>query len=289
MTNKFSKLMAPASAALLFTSLSAGVALTAGTVGDDYVAKQRSTLAESTKGKGYGPQSPRDLGTLTGNNSRAFGSAPAHTAMNLCNIHFHENAEHKGGSFTAYAGNGNGKGAGTGFKYNGTLSAVELKPYGKKVGEGKYGDLQPGDTIEVHYVHTTAKVSPGPTLGSCLSEAIGNPQLRVETQVYVIVNDASAANFVELAKVENVGGLYQAPNIPTDTGAPIQYTGSTTGPSYNEKGSPFQVSWSVRPEIKKITIGSLDRWLSGNRFEETAAHGVRNLVTNPDLISNILN
>ena len=289
MTNKFSVLLTSVAAALFYTSASTGVALSAGTVGDDYIAKQRSALADSTKGKGYGPQSPRDLGTLKGSNSRAFGTAPAHTAMNLCNIHFHENAEHKGGSFTAYAGNGDGKGAGTGFKYNGTLSDAELKPYGKKVGEGKYGDLQPSDTIEVHYVHTTAKVSPGPTLGSCLSEAIGNPQLRVETQVYVIVNDASAANFVDLAKVEKINGLYQAPNIPKDTGAPIQYTGSTTGPSYNEKGSPFQVSWSVRPEIKKVTIGSLDQWLSGNRFEETHAHGVRNLVTNPDLISDIIN
>ncbi|MEP3629049.1 MAG: delta-class carbonic anhydrase [Hyphomicrobiales bacterium] len=289
MTNRISTLIAPATAALLFTSLSVGASLAAGSVDDGYVAKQRNTLAESTKGKGYGPQSPRDLGTLTGNNSRAFGSAPAHTAMNLCNIHFHENAEHKGGSFTAYAGNGNGKGAGTGFQYTGKLSDTELKPYGKKVGEGKYGDLQPGDTIEVHYVHTTAKVSPGPTLGSCLSEAIGNPQLRVETQVYVIVNDVNAANFVDLAKVEKINDLYQAPNIPTDTGAPIQYTGSTTGPSYNEKGSPFQVSWSVRPEIKKITIQSVDAWLGGNIFEEDHAHGVRNLVTNPDLISNILN
>lgn len=24
--------------------------------------------------------------------------------MNLCNIHFHKNAEHKGGEFTVYAG-----------------------------------------------------------------------------------------------------------------------------------------------------------------------------------------
>jgi len=41
--------------------------------------------------------------------------------MTLCDIHFHENAEHKGGEFTTYAGNGNGHGYGTGFKYNGTL------------------------------------------------------------------------------------------------------------------------------------------------------------------------
>jgi hypothetical protein len=30
--------------------------------------------------------------------------------MNLCNIHFHKNAEHKGGEFTQYAGNGDGDG-----------------------------------------------------------------------------------------------------------------------------------------------------------------------------------
>ena len=39
-------------------------------------------------------------------------------------------------------------------------------------------ELQPGDTIEVHYVYTTAQVTPGPTLGACLSDAIQNPQLR---------------------------------------------------------------------------------------------------------------
>lgn len=276
-------------AGLVLTSFIAQTASNDEVVSDDYIAKQRAALAESTRNAGFGPQSPRDLGTLSGKNERTFAAAPSYTRMNLCNIHFHENAEHKGGSFTAYAGNGNGKGAGTGFVYSGKLSETELKPYGKKVGEGKYGDLLPGDTIEVHYVHTTAKVKPGPTLASCLSESIGNPQLRVETQVYVIVNDPKAADFVELAKVEEKDGLFQAPNIPQDTGTPIQYAGSTTGPSYNEKGSPFQVSWSVRPDIKKITISSLDAWLSGNIFDETAAHGVRNLVTNPSLISSIAN
>lgn len=280
--------MLSAMAALLLTSFIASIASTDKNVPDTVIAKQRALLAESTKNAGFGPQSPRDLATLKGANGLVFAAAPPHTKMNLCNIHFHENAEHKGGTFTAYAGNGDGKGAGTGFVYSGTLSEAELKPYGKKVGEGKYGDLLPGDTIEVHYVHTTAKVKPGPTLASCLSESIGNPQLRVETQVYVIVNDPAAADFVNLAKVEEVDGLFQAPNIPTDTGTPIQYAGSTTGPSYNEKGSPFQVSWSVRPDIKKITISSLDAWLSGNIFEETAAHGVRNLVTNPDLLSDII-
>jgi len=273
-----------AAAASLFLT---GVAYSAGTVSDEVVSGQRAALAKSTKDAGFGPQSPRDIDAAAGTNPRSFNAAPASSEMNLCNIHFHENAEHKGGEFAKYAGNGDGKGAGTGFVYSGTLTDAEKTPYGNKVGEGKYGDLTPGDTIEVHYVHTTAKVTPGPTLGACLSESIGNPQLRVETQVYVIVNDDNALNFVDLTKHEVVNGLHQAVNIPNNTGTPIQYDGSTTGPGYNEKGSPFQVSWSVRPKVAKISISSLETWLKDNTFKEDHAHGVRNLVTNTRLLSRI--
>ncbi len=278
-----SSLISSAAAFMLISS----AAIAGEQVSDETIAKQRAALAKNTQGVGFGPQSPRDLGTLGGRNSREFAAAPSYKQMNLCNIHFHENAEHKGGEFTKYAGNGDGKGYGTGFKYSGTLSAEELASFDRKVGSSEHGDLAPGDTIEVHYVHTTAQVKPGPTLGSCLSEAIGNPQLRVETQVYVIVNDNSAGDFVELTKHAVVDGVHQAVNIPTDTGTPVEYDGSTTGPSYNEKGSPFQVSWSVRPKVKKISISSVDAWLKNNVFDEDHAHGVRNLVENPDLLSAI--
>lgn len=256
-------------------------------VGDDVIATQRAALAASTDGAGFGPQSPRDLDTLVGENTRSFEEAPAYAEMNLCNIHFHENAEHRGGRFTTYAGNGDGKGYGTGYKYDGELTEAELAPYETSVGSSDHGDLEPGDTIEVHYVHTSAQITPGPTLGACLSDSIMNPQLRVETQVYVLVNDDAAADFVDLAEVGMVNGYHQALNIPSDTGTPITYGGSTTGPSYNEKGSPLQVSWSVRPEVKKISISSVGAWLGNNIFDESYAHGVRNLVTNPALISNI--
>lgn len=256
-------------------------------VSDDVVAEQRAALASSTDGAGFGPQSPRDIGAAGGNNHRAFSQAPTHTQMNLCNIHFHENAEHRGGEFTSFAGNGDGHGYGTGFRYDGELSEAELAPLDRLIGESVHGNLEPGDTIEVHFVHTTAQVEPGPTLGSCLSEAIGNPQLRVETVVVVLVNDEHAMNFVDLAHVEMVDGYYQAPNVPADLGAPIQYEGSTTGPGYNESGSPFQVSWSVRPKVARVSISSVGVWLGDNIFDEDHAHGVRNLVINPDLLSPI--
>lgn len=270
-------------AASVTTAFAASDATTS--VGDDVIAAQRAALAASTDGAGFGPQSPRDISAVEGTNTRVFEAAPAYTEMNLCNIHFHENAEHKGGEFTTYAGNGDGEGYGTGFKYDGELTEAELAPYGETVGAGEHGDLVPGDTIELHYVHTTAQITPGATLGSCLSDSIMNPQLRVEAQVFVLVNDDSAADFVELMKHEVVDGFHQAVNIPTDMGEPVQYAGSTTGPSYNEKGSPLQVTWSVRPKVMKVSISSVDAWLKDNAFDEDHAHGVRNLVINPDLLS----
>ncbi|WP_300061162.1 delta-class carbonic anhydrase [uncultured Roseobacter sp.] len=273
--------------ALSVSAITTASSLSAATATDADIAAQRAALAEATKDAGFGPQSPRDLSTLEGENDRVFATAPAHTEMNLCNIHFHENAEHRGGQFTTYAGNGDGEGAGTGFRYDGTLTEAELAPYEATVGPTKYGDLQPGDTIEVHYVHTTAQVAPGPTLGSCLSEAIANPQLRVEAQVFVLVNDDSALDFTQLTAHEVVDGLHQAPAIPKDTGTPILYPGSTTGPSFNTAGSPLQVTWSVRPDVAKVSISSVEAWLADNTFDETGAHGVRNLVTNPALLAPI--
>lgn len=85
--------------------------------------------------------------------------------MNLSNIHFHKNAEHKGGEFNLYAGNGDGYSYQSGYKYSGKLTQHGIK-----------------------------------------------------------------------------NGLHQALNIPDNTGKAVQYAGSTTGPGYNEKGSPYQVS-----------------------------------------------
>ena len=180
--------------------------------------------------------------------------APPRTELNLCNIHFHASAEHKSGEFTTYAGPGDGKGAGTGYRYNGTLTATELRPVPFRVGQGKYADLKPGDTIEVHYVHSSPKVKPGPGLGSCVSPSINNPQLRVETIFAVLVNDLAAADFQNLNAIKRLNGFHHATGLPEDLGEPVTYAGSTTGPSYNEQGSPFQVTWNVRLRVLKVDI-----------------------------------
>ena len=46
--------------------------------------------------------------------------------MNLCNIHIHDGAEHRGGDFKTYAGDGDGSGFNSGYLYSGKLSEAEL-------------------------------------------------------------------------------------------------------------------------------------------------------------------
>jgi len=205
--------------------------------------------------------------------------------MNLCDIHFHVNAEHKGPGFAMFAGvEEHG-----GYRCNDTsaLTPAELADPGEAHG-GCHG-VKPGDTIEVHWVHTSCDVAPGPGLASCLSDACANPQLRVETQVFLVVNDPTALDFGAFVYGGNmVSGLHQAKTLPSGTGDPVEFLGSTTGPKYTEQAcSPMQVTWSVRPNCAKVNIASLNHWCAGNVFNENHAHGVRQLVTSKELLAPI--
>ena len=234
--------------------------------------------------EGFGPQTPRDIDGLKGTNPQIFSMAPAATDMNLCNIHFHNNAEHKAADFAIYAGAGDhGHGGGYQCKMSKSLSTAELKKPASEVCKG----LKPGDTIEVHWVHSSCQIKPGKGLSSCLSNKCPNPDLRVETQVFTLVNDKSAASFSDYAYHNNmVNGHPQAKSLPSKSGKSIDFIGSTTGPKYTEAAcSPMQVTWAVRPKCAKLNINSLGEWCKGNVFKEDHAHGVRKLVTNPKLLS----
>ncbi|MEO0828897.1 MAG: delta-class carbonic anhydrase, partial [Pseudomonadota bacterium] len=203
---------------------------------------------------GYGPQTPRDIASVAGANAQNFPIAPASNTMNLCNIHTHTNAEHKGPGFSIFAGaSDNG-----GYKCNETESLTDAELAAPE-GEPAFGGAMPGDTIEVHWVHSSCQITPGPGLGSCLSDSCANPTLRVEAQVLLVVNDDSALDINDFAYDGNiVNGLHQPKALPSDTGEPIVFLGSTTGPSYTEaKCSPLQVTWSVRPQCAKVSYSSL--------------------------------
>lgn len=235
---------------------------------------------------GFGPQTPRDIDNHAGENHRIFTPAPPASELNLCDIHFHNNAEHKAKDFSIYAGPGeHGHGGGYQCASSKHLTEAELMAPKEEVCKG----IKPGDTIEVHWVHTSCDVKPAKGLGSCLSDACANPELRVETQVFTVVNDSNAINFNDLTYDGNiVNGYHQAKALPSGTGKPVEFLGSTTGPKYTESTcSPLQVTWSVRPQCAKVDISSLAKWCQGNVFEEDHAHGVRQLVTNPALLSEI--
>ena len=235
---------------------------------------------------GYAGQTPRDIDSKVGTNPVKFSLAPDSSEMNLCNIHFHKNAEHKAKDFAIYAGDGkDGYGSGYQCGISKELTQAELKAPAGEICKG----LVPGDTIEVHWVHTSCDVEPGPGLGSCLSDACANPDLRVETQVFTLVNDSNALSFNDLTYDSNpVNGFHQAKAIPSNTGIPVEFMGSTTGPKYSEQScSPLQVTWSVRPQCAKLDINTIGKWCESNVFNEDHAHGVRKLVTDPRLLSPI--
>lgn len=236
--------------------------------------------------EGFGPQTPRDIADPRGSNTASVSFAPAAEELNLCNLHTHAQAEHKGDDFGIFAGDGEFGG----YKCNAgaDLTEAELaEPSGSA-----FHDVKPGDTIEVHWVYSSCDVEPGKGLGACLSDACANPQLRVEAQVFLLVNDPDALDFGDFSYDGTVrNGLHQAKALPENTGTPVTFIGSTTGSSFNNKVcSPLQVTWSVRPQCAKLDINSLHAWAEkGNVFEEDHPHGVRPLVTAPELLAPISN
>ena len=200
--------------------------------------------------------------------------APASTEMNLCNIPTHTNAEPKGPGFSI-ATPLDDDGKNQGYECNET---VNLTVAGLAGDHGGGHGVNPGQTIEVHWVHTTCGNAPGHSLAPWITCA--SPQVRVETQVFVVVKGPNALDFSDFAYDGNrVGGLHQPKALPTGPGEPVQFRGSTTGPDYDsgsedgDVGSRFTVTWCVRPD------GTV------NIFKQDHSHGVRQRVINPDPLS----
>lgn len=234
---------------------------------------------------GYGPQSPRDVTKRSGINRRLFHLAPPADRMNLCNIHTHTNAEHKGPGYSIFAGRSDHGG----FKCNAS-QGITTKQRSMPEGQLSYGNAKPGDTIEVHWVFTSCDVEPGEGLSACVSSACVNPQLRVESQAFLLVNDRRALDFRDFDyDPHRFTGYHQPRRLPQRTGTPIVYSGSTTGTKYDDRSScsPFQVTWSVRPRCAMLDILTLNEWGNDNVFGERGSHGVRPIVTALDLLSPI--
>jgi len=230
-----------------------------------------------------GPQAPRDIENKVGTNAKTFPLAPPVTQMNLCNIHYHERAEHSGPGFHVKTS----KGAGYLCNDTAALEVAAKKAVAKS--DEACDKLMSGSTIEVHWVYTSCpvKLQKGKGLDACANCA--NPTLRVEAQVFLVVNDPTAANFADFDYKPTAGTYLQVKSLPTGTGTPVVFHGSTTGGGYNDttKCSPTPATWSVRPECTKVNIRSLHRWCKSNVFGEHEGHDVRPRVINPALLDSI--
>ena len=221
---------------------------------------------------GAGPQAPRDIDNIAGINKVVFNMAPAIEDMNMCNIHFHRNAEHKAAAYSTFVEDGSNSGWACKEPAQGRLEKEHVEYNG-------CSGIAEGDTIEVHWVYTTCDIdSEGVTpmgggLSACMTTTCSNPQLRVIAQVFVLQKDS------ELKFSES----------PLSHNDPrVVYTGSTTGTTYsNNHCSPFQVTWDVKTTCDALDIDNFSAWCSNNKYNDNHAHGVRELVTAEGLLSNI--
>ena len=243
-------------------------------IGNIYASdKSHTPPPKDNKCIGAGPQSPRNINDIAGDNSVIFATAPAIEKMDLCNVHFHRNAEHKAAAYSTYVKDGSNSGWAC------------QKPAVGRIGKEhvEYGGCEgiaEGDTIEIHWVHTSCDINSkgvtpmGSGLSACLTTLCPNPQLKVVAQVFVLQKN---------------GKLKFSANTPIkNNGQAVVYTGSTTGTSYsNSHCSPFQVTWDVKTNCDTLDIDNFSKWCSHNKYNEHHAHGVRELVTSKTLLSKI--
>ena len=251
---------------------------------DPAAASDPAPAAEEALCLDMGPQTPRDIADPAGLNTEMFPLAPAASELNLCNLHTHTNAEHKGPGFSVFVSDAEDGG----YACNETadLTPAELEP-----AEGAYGGVNPGR-------HDRGPL--GPHLvrrGSGRRARLVRPREPARARSSAWRRRYSSSSTIRKRSTSRrwsyggnmAGGLHQAMMIPSTTGEPVLFRGSTTGPSYDQSTcSPVRVTWNVRPQCAKLDIGSLHRWAaSGNVFEETHSHGVRQLVTAPELLAPI--
>lgn len=263
-----------------------------------------------------GPQAPKDLTTAT-LNTAAHGTrnpqAPifTHDQMNhmtVVNVHFHLGAEHKSDNyndeqFTEDYDASNPVGGpygvtdhparpgfyGSGYSPSGRKDrdAVPAPCKGMKV----------GDTIEVHWVHSSAGVRQPDDgdyqlledgLGSAVNgRALRNPQVHVEAVVYQILPDGDAG-----ITFTPVGSLRET-HWPDEPSADeyIRYVGSSTGMSYtgNEEGptqtcSPYLINWGVDLRLHKVSSTTMQEFcsllLAEGLVKDVLVHGSRRILHN---------
>ncbi len=120
---------------------------------------------------------------------------------------------------------------------------------------------------EFHWVHTNCEphneVKPG--LENCVCDR-DDLTLRVITQAYV------------------VGGA--GVDLAMPSGQMVKYVGSTTGPSYSDEVcSLAKVNWEVNRTVETLSRDSLAGFCADNKWSESKAHGIREVVQRTDWLA----
>ena len=225
-----------------------------------------------------GPQAPRDIDSVLGTNTTKFKTANKISKMNLCDIHYHWNAEHKSSAYSTFVDTHNDHSGWAIVEPASTNPEYRQEHDISRLLEDDAHEIGVivGDTIEVHFVHTSCNVKyeelePANGLGNCATNVCANPQLRVVAQVFKVVDhDADITDLDQPMRHHD---------------AKVVYTGSTTGSKFNnEHCSPYQVTWDVKKTPATLSAHGLAEW---SHKREQHAHAVRELVTHDDLLSPI--
>ena len=213
-----------------------------------------------------GPQTPRDIGVAGGTNEVPVpgdGTRPPR----LCNVHFHQPAEHAGIAECPAVG-----------PEAGAAAAGVCEPEGT----GEHRPVRVGDEIEAHWVYTScpAPPEPRPGLDNCVCGSQEGPDpmvLMVLARKYVVAPDGSGGAADRL--IEPAGDL-------------ARFGGSTTGPSFSggdpddpRPCSPARVQWAVDRQCRALGLSALGEWCRTNPWDEDHAHGIREVVVREDWLS----
>ena len=162
----------------------------------------------------------------------------------------------------------NTRGPGFSIFLNATMMTVDLPATRRRISArlnlrrhpGAYQGVEPGDTIETHWVHTSCEATPGEGLGACVPEACSNPLLRVEAQVFLVVNDPDALDFATMTYGGNiVDGRHQAKDDSVDDrrAGVVSRLNDRAVIRSNANVRKARVTWNVRPRCAKLDINSL--------------------------------
>lgn len=193
--------------------------------------------------------------------------------LKLTNLHYHLGAEHKfvgeyddpteSEKYDAALKDKNkldqdkpdaGDGHRPGFMCKASSTKAGQKTPG---GNGEYGK-----TYEFHFVYSTAGDD---TLVANLGKAAGqdvtgrfqgNPMIVVQARVFVIDDSGTGASGGSASVDEDV----KVPTNPVKLENAVMYTGSTTGPKYNNKCcSPYVITWHVQTTCNRISAAAFDK------------------------------